>query len=360
MTQETVLLAMSGGVDSSIAAVLLKEQGHRVVGITMRLFDDESDGAQETISAARRVCQSLGIVHHVVDFRDEFETLVIREFAEVYASGRTPNPCVLCNPRIKWRILLEQAEALDARTVATGHYARVRWDASANRFILLRGADPGKDQSYVLWQLDQKVLSRALLPIGSMRKADVRDRARVLHLKGILQRESQEICFIPDNDYGRFLRDRFAPSLPLFEKGPIKDQNGRTLGTHQGLAFYTIGQRKGLVAVGHPIYVTRIDPSTNTLWVGERDDVLSRELTAARLNWIAVEQPEAPMHARAQIRSNHEAAPAAITPLDDGTVRVRFDVPQWAITPGQSVVFYEGDMVVGGGIIEAADREETA
>ena len=357
MTQESVLLAMSGGVDSSIAAVLLKEHGYRVVGITMRLFDDESDGAGEAINAARRVCQTLGIVHNVVDFRDEFEVSVIREFAEVYASGRTPNPCALCNPRIKWRILLEQAEALDARTVATGHYARVRWDASVNRFLLLRGADPTKDQSYVLWQLDQKVLSRALLPIGSMRKSDVRDRARVLHLKNTLQRESQEICFIPDNDYGRFLRERLEKK---FEKGPIKDQTGRTLGTHQGLAFYTIGQRKGLIAVGHPIYVTRIDPFTNTLWVGERDDVLSRELTAGRLNWIAMEQPKAPLRARVQIRSNHEAAPAAITPLDHGKVRVRFDVPQWAVTPGQSVVFYEGDVVVGGGIIEAADKEKAA
>jgi tRNA-specific 2-thiouridylase len=354
MAQETVLLAMSGGVDSSVAAVLLKEQGYRVVGITMRLFDDERDGTEEAINAGRRVCHALGISHSIVDFRDEFEAVVIREFIEVYASGRTPNPCVLCNPRIKWRILLEQAEALDARYVATGHYARVRWDASGNRFILLRGADPTKDQSYVLWQLDQKVLSRSLLPIGSMRKSDVRDQARSLHLKGTLQHESQEICFIPDNDYGRFLRERLGEK---FEKGPIKDQDGRTLGTHQGLAFYTIGQRKGLIAVGHPIYVTRIDPATNTLWVGERDDVLSRELTAGHLNWIAVEQPKAPLRARAQIRSNHEAAPAAITPSGDGNVRVRFDVPQWAVTPGQSVVFYEGDTVVGGGIIEAADRE---
>ena len=348
---------MSGGVDSSIAAVLLKEQGYRVVGITMRLFDDEHDSTQEAINAARRVCHTLDISHSVVDFRDTFEALVIREFVEVYASGRTPNPCVLCNPRIKWRILLEQAESLDARYLATGHYARVRWDAWGNRFLLLRGADPGKDQSYVLWQLDQKVLSRALLPIGAMRKTDVRDRARGLHLKGTLQRESQEICFIPDNDYGRFLRERMGEP---FEKGPIKDQDGRTLGTHQGLALYTIGQRKGLVAVGHPIYVTQIDPTTNTLWVGERDDVLSRELTAGHLNWIAVEQPRGPMRVLAQIRSNHEAAPAAITPLDDGNVRVRFEVPQWAVTPGQSVVFYEGDSVVGGGIIEASDKDEAA
>ena len=357
ISQKTVLLAMSGGVDSSIAAVLLKEQGYRVVGITMRLFDDERDGAGDATNAARRICQTLKISHSVVDFRDEFEALVIRDFVEVYASGRTPNPCVLCNPRIKWRILLEQAEALNAHYVATGHYARVRWDASTNRFILLRGVDSTKDQSYVLWQLEQKVLSRALLPIGSMRKPDVRDRARGLHLKGTLQRESQEICFIPDNDYGGFLRERMGEA---FEKGPIKDQDGRTLGTHQGLAFYTIGQRKGLIAVGHPIYVTRIDPSTNTLWVGERNDVLSRELIAGHLNWIAVEQPKAPMRALAQIRSNHEAAPAAITPLDHGNARVRFDTPQWAVTPGQSVVFYEGDMVVGGGIIEASDRNEVA
>ena len=356
-SQETVLLAMSGGVDSSMAAVLLKEQGYRVVGITMRLFDDQSGGAEEAINAARRVCHTLGISHNVVDFRDAFEVSVIRDFAEVYASGRTPNPCVLCNPRIKWRILLEQAEILDARYVATGHYARVRQDASMNRFVLLRGSDPDKDQSYVLWQLDQNVLSRALLPIGLMRKREIRNRARVLHLKGVLQRESQEICFIPDNDYGRFLRERMGDA---FEKGPIKDQDGRTLGTHNGLAFYTIGQRKGLVAVGHPIYVTQIDPFTNTLWVGERDDVLSPELTAGHLNWIAVQQPRGPMRARAQIRSNHEAAPAAITPLDDGNVRVRFDAPQWAVTPGQSVVFYEGDVVVGGGIIEASDRDEAA
>lgn len=354
MPQETVLLAMSGGVDSSMAAVFLKEQSYRVIGITMRLWDDGGGCSEEAINEARRVCHTLGIAHDVVDFRDEFEALVVRDFVEAYATGRTPNPCVLCNARIKWRILLQKAEVLDAPYVATGHYARVRWDASRNRFVLLRGADPTKDQSYFLWRLDRNALSKTLLPLGSMRKRDVRDSARALNMKPAHRRESQEICFIPDHDRGRFLRERLGEA---FEKGPIKDQEGRVLGEHRGVAFYTIGQRKGLeIAVGHPLYVTRMDVSTNTLWVGERSDVLSRELIAGHLNWIAVENLKAPMRVHAQIRSAHQAAVASITPSDHGKVRVRFDVPQWAITPGQSVVFYEGDVVIGGGIIEAADR----
>lgn len=363
----TVVVAMSGGVDSSVAAALLAEAGYAVVGITMHLWDFEEVGGNvyresgccslSAMNDARMVCHRLGIPHYVVDLRDVFRETVIQNFIGEYARGRTPNPCVLCNAVIKWRALLRKAQSLGAPWMATGHYARVRWDEARARSVLLRGVDKGKDQAYTLWRLNQDALARTLFPLGNAVKAWVRAKARALCLKTAGKRESQEICFVPDNDYARFLRESGVEEglSHTLEPGPIEDARGRIVGYHRGVAFYTIGQRKGLgIAIGLPVYVTRIDPERNTLRVGGWDDLLGSELMARDVHWIAVEEPIEPIRAEVQIRYRHVPAPALVSPEDHGTVRVCFDLPQRAIAPGQSVVFYQGDTVLGGGVIECA------
>lgn len=365
-TGSTVVVAMSGGVDSSVAAALLVEAGYTVVGITMHLWDFEGVGGNihhesgccslSAMNDARMVCHRLGIPHYVVDFRDTFRETVIQDFIHEYARGRTPNPCVLCNVAIKWKALLWKVESLGGHWIATGHYARVRWDDTRARFVLLRGVDKDKDQAYALWRLPQDALSKTLFPLGSAVKEWIREKARALDLKTAGKRESQEICFVPDNDYARFLWEkgrvggRFPPT---FGPGPIEDTRGHILGYHRGVAFYTTGQRKGLgIATGRPMYVTRIYPERNTLQVGGWDDLLGSELIARDVNWIAVEEPMEPVRVEVQIRYRHMPAPALVFPEEHGAVRVRFNAPQRAITPGQSVVFYQGDMILGGGIIE--------
>ena len=367
MAGEMVVVAMSGGVDSSLAAALLHEQGYRVLGVTMKLWDYDAVGGDlerdglcctiESIDDARAVCGRLGVPHYTVDLRRAFARSVIEDFVNEYDAGRTPNPCVRCNARIKWKVLFARARALGAEYIATGHYARLvrRADGAV---ALCRGLDERKDQSYALWGLPQEVLQRTLLPLGELTKDRTRTMARARRLATADQPESQEICFIPDDDYGRFLAEwnaRHGRRSPALEPGPIRDREGRVVGTHRGVAYYTVGQRKGLgVALGRPQFVTRIDAPTKTIWIGGPEDLLADGLTAGETNWTLGTPPEPGTSVTAKIRYLHPGSAAKVAPGPDRTLSVHFDQPQRAVTPGQSVVLYIGDLVLGGGVIRAA------
>jgi len=351
---------MSGGVDSSVAAALLKEKGHDVVGVTMNLYSLPREyGRSESLRSccgwkatedAHRVAVSLGISHYLVDFRKSFEKRVIADFCEEYSQGRTPNPCVRCNRYIKFDVLLRKMKAFGADYIATGHHARVEYDSQKRRYILKKGKDRRKDQSYFLYQLTQQQLSRTLLPIGDFTKAEVREIARDLGFPVARRSESQEICFVPDNDYGRFLRSRIPES---FRPGPIVDSENRALARHQGIPLYTIGQRRGMgISAPHPLYVLSIQSDRNTVVVGPEADLYQKSLLASKVNWISVAGVKEPLEVKARIRYKHREAKARVIPLDSGQALVEFERVQRAITPGQSVVFYEGDLVVGGGIIK--------
>ncbi len=359
-----IVVAMSGGVDSSVVAAVLKQAGHEVIGITMSIHpSDEAGeprrfggccGASDVIDATR-VARKLDIRHYVVDFREVFAREVIDDFCREYLAGRTPNPCIRCNRYLKFDALLTKARQLDAERVATGHYARIEFDEDSRRYRLLRGVDGGKDQSYVLYGMTQQQLGRSMFPIGELTKKEVRDIAARLDLPVADKPESQEICFVADDDYVRFVTEHTG-NEPL--PGPILDTDGRVLGEHRGIAAYTIGQRRGLAIAGtEPRYVVAIDPERNTVTVGGREDVYGDGLTASALNWIAFDHLEAPMTVTAKIRYRHEAAAATVVPLDGGDaadigdVAVTFHEPQPAIAPGQAVVFYDGDAVIGGGSI---------
>ncbi len=355
--------AMSGGVDSSVAAALLCEQGYRVIGLTMQLWDYERVGGNifsetgccslETVYDARAVCQALNIPHYVIDVREEFERAVIENFESEYLKGRTPNPCILCNSKIKWQVLLHKAVQLGCDYFATGHYARVRFDQSTRRYLLLRGADRSKDQAYALWGLSQAQLSKTIFPLGELTKTRVRAIAEQLNLKTKHKQESQEICFIPDNDYARFLRQRNPARLAEIGEGPIIDRDGTILGRHKGYPYYTIGQRKGLgIAVGRPIYVTEINVENNEIVVGDKNDLNRVGLIARQVNWIAVDRLVAPIDVIAQIRYNDPGRPATVSQLDDDSMQVIFKDHHQAITPGQSVVLFDDDVIIGGGVID--------
>ena len=362
-----VVVAMSGGVDSSVAAAILKEEGYQVIGVTMQIWpsDELADEGDRfggccglgAIEDAKRVAYKLGIPHYVMNFRDIFAQKVIANFCREYSLGRTPNPCIRCNQYIKFDALLERAKGLGADFVATGHYARIEKDKASGRYLLKKGIDRRKDQSYVLYPLTQEQLGHTLLPIGNFTKVRVREIARELELPVAAKPESQEICFVPDNDYHRFLKEY----IPLAEKpGPILNKQGNILGEHQGIIFYTIGQRKGLgISAREPLYVVAIDRERNAIIVGTKKEVYGSELIASELNWIAMEEPKRPMRVKAKIRYLHQEAEAMVTPSGENRVQVRFEEPQMAITPGQAVVFYDGNIVVGGGTIEQV-REEYA
>jgi tRNA-specific 2-thiouridylase len=355
-----VIVGMSGGVDSSVAAALLAEQGYDVVGITMRVWPraKPSEAAQrfgsccgtEAVDDARHVARRLGIPYYVLNMEEEFERAVVGRFADAYRRGRTPVPCVSCNSDLKFGSLLARARAWDAVAVATGHYARVAHDAATGRHVLLRARDTEKDQTDFLWPLTQTQLAAARFPVGELTKAAVRAHARRLGLVTADKPESQEICFVPDDDYRAFLRRRDAA---IFRPGPIVDREGRVLGRHGGVAAYTIGQRKGLgLAAGRPLYVVDVDPGRDTITVGAAADLERDRLVARGVNFIACDPPVTPLRVEAKIRHQHRPAPAAVRAVDEGAAEVIFDEPQRAITPGQSVVFYQGELVVGGGVIE--------
>ena len=361
MDRTRVIVGMSGGLDSSVAAALLVEAGHEVIGITIKTYRYEDVGGavgSETsccsldgINDARRVAARLGIPHYVYDFTEAFTREIIDPFTDAYLAGDTPNPCVMCNRSIKWAEMLRRADALGATHVATGHYARLRRDDASGRLVLSRGGDVNKDQSYALWAVTQESLARTMFPLGNLTKPETRALAETMNLPVAGKRESYEICFIPDNDYTRFLRDRVDGLEERVDGGEIV-QDGRVIGRHDGYPFYTVGQRKGLgIAAPEPLYVIDLDASSNRVEVGTVDQLMHSGLRADRVNLIKWENLDTPRRLVAKIRYKDEGAPALCRTLPDGTLEVRFDEPRRAITRGQSVVLYDGDDVVGGGVI---------
>ena len=358
MSKGRVIVAMSGGVDSSVAALLLKEQGYDVVGVTMRLWSVQRDDlpplnkrccSVEDVEDARRVCQVLGVPHYVQNFEREFQRHVVDYFVQEYDRGRTPHPCLACNDKIKFDFLLRRALFLDADFIATGHYARIR--QNGNGLKLLRGADGGKDQSYVLFTLTQGEMRRLLLPVGEHPKDQIRRVAAEGGLPVADKPDSQEICFIPDGDYRKFVSARGNP-IP----GDIVDTEGRVLGTHPGIHFFTIGQRRKLGLNGNtdrPVYVVDIDAGANRVVVGAEENLLRSDLWASSVSFTAGEPPAGATEVMAKIRYKASEAPAVMVPHGDW-VEVRFHQPQRAVTPGQAIVFYRGEEMIGGGYIELA------
>jgi tRNA-uridine 2-sulfurtransferase len=343
--KKRVLVAMSGGVDSSVTAALLVQQGMVVEGVTMKL----TAGLCCDIGAAQAVCGHLGIPHRVIDAQGLFEQTVIQDFISEYRIGRTPNPCIRCNDLIKFQMLLSYAREQGFDALATGHYARIEQDLTSSRFLLKKGIDAGKDQSYFLYRLTQEQMKGVLFPLGDRHKADVRDLARKLDLPAAERPESQEICFVPNDDYRAFLKEH-APAL--LRSGEMVMTDGRVVGEHNGIALFTVGQRRKLgIAAGERLYVVRIETATNRVVLGKLAELQTSEMIVGNLNWTAMDGLAAPIDATVKIRYRSPFVPAVITPLADQGMQVTFEKPVPSVCPGQAAVFYDGDVVMGGGII---------
>lgn len=352
---------MSGGIDSTVVALMLHQQGYEVVGITMKTWDYTASGGSkketgccnlDSFNDARMAAVQHGFPHYILDIRDEFGSFVVDDFVNEYLAGRTPNPCVLCNTHIKWRALLKRADALGCDFIATGHYGKV-YQHKNGRFVVSKGVDETKDQSYVLWGLQQDLLSRTLLPLGGYRKTEIRQMAMDFGYPELAKKsESYEICFVPDNDYRGFLKRKVDGLEERVSGGLFVDKDGNVLGKHKGYPFYTIGQRKGLdIALGRPAFVTAIDPDTNTVVLGDEVDLEKEEMKVGKINWIKYEGIKGEMEAITKIRYKDKGSLSSLFPSDNG-VTVRFYEKAKGIAPGQSAVFYEGDDVIGGGIIQ--------
>ena len=357
-----VLVAMSGGVDSSVTALMLHEQGYEVIGVTMKTWDYTASGGGkrltgccdlDSINDARDLAVSRGIHHIILDIRDEFGDAIIGNFVNEYLAGRTPNPCVLCNTFIKWEALLKRADMLDCELIATGHYAKVRQED--DRWIVSRGLDAGKDQSYVLWGVQQENLARTRFPVGGFHKSEIREIARTSGFEALANKsESYEICFIPDNDYRGFLKRREPETTARLAHGKLMSTAGEELGEHDGYPFFTVGQRKGLgIATGEPLYVTEIVPETNTVVLGRKEELDRTSMWVRRPNFQKIPALHGEMEAVVKIRYKDKGTPATIS-MDGDRVKVEFHAPVAGIAPGQSSVFYDGNDVIGGGFI---DRE---
>jgi len=343
-----VLVGMSGGVDSSVAALLLKQQGYEVVGVTLNMWGKERPEVEED---ARAVCDKLGIEYHILDFHELFQEKVIDYFAKEYMQGRTPNPCNACNRYIKFEALLQKAVSmLDCEYIATGHYAKVEKNPDNGRYFLRKSEAAKKDQTYALYNLTQEQLQRLLMPLGDYQKDEVRKIAEENGLVNANRKDSQEICFVEDNDYIRFIKENYQYTP---KKGNFVDVNGNVLGEHQGIIHYTVGQRKGLgIAFQKHMYVLKIDAEKNEVVLGDQEQLFSDTLICRDVNFMMVEKLENPLSATVKIRYSATAEPATLIPIEGGKVKVVFEKPQRAITPGQSAVFYDGDAVIGGGTIE--------
>jgi tRNA-uridine 2-sulfurtransferase len=359
MNKLKVLLAMSGGTDSSVAAMLLKEQNYSLYGMTFRVYDSVSQACLEketgccsvdAIYEAKNLAKNLGFDHEILDLRDYFDETVIKNFINEYLAGRTPNPCVECNRIIKWEKMIEEADRLGCHFLATGHYAKII--NQNGRYFIRKGADDTKDQSYFLWTLTQENLKRSIFPLGELTKKQVREIAKMHNYNKIAEkRESQEICFIPDDDYRRFLRDRIKNIEEKIGEGDVYDSSGKFLGKHKGYPFYTIGQRKGLnIAVGHPVYVISIDPKNNVIVIGEKHELESNELLVGNFNLMKYESIPKEISAVCKIRYNNDGQTCKIKQQGD-YIKIVFNKPVSAVTSGQSAVFYDGNDVIGGGII---------
>lgn len=363
--KKTVAVAISGGVDSSVAAALLLEKGYAVVGVTMLHWDYSVTGgadaghslcpSEQAVNDAAAVCEKLAIPHHVFEIKTPFRDLVIQNFIDEYLVGRTPNPCVFCNRVIKWGALMDKALALGVDYFATGHYVKIAHNPATGRYGVRCGADARKDQSYALWQLTQAQLQQTLFPLGDLTKAEVRQKAAELELVVAHKSESQEICFIADDDYERFLKEMVPDLAEKLQGGEVIDETGRVLGEHRGYPFYTIGQRKGLrVSAGKRTFVNRIDPENNRIYVGPKEMVLAHGLIADSANWSAIVRTDAVLPVQVKIRYNDSGSPATLRAVLDDQIEVVFENPQNSVTPGQSVVCYQNDIVIAGGIITAA------
>ncbi|MDQ3020057.1 MAG: tRNA 2-thiouridine(34) synthase MnmA [Bacteroidota bacterium] len=360
---KTVVVAMSGGVDSSVAAALLKEQGYNLIGITMKTWGydnipekDSGCCSLETIYSARNVAQNLGFHHYTLDFTEKFNEIVIDNFISEYMKGNTPNPCVLCNKSIKWGALLEKAESLGADFIATGHYAKVKFDEYSKHYFVSAAKDKNKDQSYALWRVSQYALSKTIFPLGGFTKTEIRKIANELSLKPANTPDSQEICFVPNDNYRDLLEIRNPGLKERLMDGDLifKDKK---IGTHKGYPYYTIGQRRGLnVAVGMPLYVSKVDAENNVVYVDEENNLYESEFMTKEINIMMAEKIDIPRKVKVKIRYNDPGNEAVIEQTDGEHIKVKFDSPQKAITPGQSAVFYVGDDILGGGIIEAVKK----